>query len=149
LTSTVIAVDQRLSDDFQTAFWAAKRAMAEAGEAAFQRHGVRSGQQWILRCLWAEDGLSPGEIARRLDLATPTVTKAATRMEAVGLLTRHAHPRDARLVCLRLTDRGRGLEKVIAEEMHHLAERALATLDEDERAALVRYLTEIRRNLHS
>jgi DNA-binding MarR family transcriptional regulator len=141
-------VDQRLSDDFQTAFWAAKRAMAEAGEAAFQHHGVRSGQQWILRCLWTEDGLSPGEIARRLDLATPTVTKAATRMEATGLLTRQAHPSDARLVCLRLTDRGRALEKVIADEMKHLAERALATLDEDERATLVRHLGEIRRNLH-
>jgi MarR family transcriptional regulator, organic hydroperoxide resistance regulator len=148
LPSTVIAVDQRLSDEFQKAFWAAKRAMAEAGEAAFQRHGVRSGQQWILRCLWAEDGLSPGEIARRLDLATPTVTKAATRMEAAGLLTRRAHPHDARLVCLRLTDRGRGLEKDIADEMHQLAERALATLGEEERAALVRYLTEIRDNLH-
>jgi DNA-binding MarR family transcriptional regulator len=143
-----MAVDQRLSDDFQAAFWAAKRAMAEAGEAAFQRHGVRSGQQWILRCLWAQDGLSPGEIARRLDLATPTVTKAATRMEAAGLLTRRAHPRDARLVCLQLTERGRALEKVIADEMHNLAERALATLDGDERAALVRYLGEIRRNLH-
>jgi hypothetical protein len=32
--------------------------------------------------------------------------------------------------------------------MHHLAERALATLDSDERTALVRHLTEIRRNLH-
>jgi MarR family transcriptional regulator, organic hydroperoxide resistance regulator len=142
-------VDQRLSDDFQRAFWSAKRAMAEASEAAFQRHGVRSGQQWILRCLWAEDGLSPGEIARRLGLATPTVTKAATRMETTGLLTRNAHPSDARLVCLCLTDRAWRLEKVVAEEMHQLAERALATLGEDERAALVRYLGEIRDNLNT
>jgi DNA-binding MarR family transcriptional regulator len=141
-------VDQRLSDEFQTAFWAAKRAMDEASEAAFQRHGVRSGQQWILRRLWADDGLSPGEIARQLDLATPTVTKAATRMEAAGLLTRHAHPHDARLVRLCLTDRGRALEKVIAEEMQQLAERALASLDDSERATLVRSLNEIRTNLH-
>ena len=141
-------MDQRLSDEFLGAFWAAKRAMAEASEAAFQRHGVRSGQQWILRCLWREDGLSPGEIARRLDLATPTVTKAATRMEVAGLLARRAHPSDARLVCLRLTDRGRALERTIADEMHQLAERALDTLDEDERATLVRHLTTIRTNLH-
>ena len=110
-----------LSDEFQAAFWAAKRAMAEAAEAAFQRHGVRSGQQWILRCLWAEDGLSPGEIARRLDLATPTVTKAATRMEAAGLLTRHGHPADARLVRLCLTDRGASDTRRAAEQLSQLA----------------------------
>jgi DNA-binding MarR family transcriptional regulator len=140
-------VDRRLSEEFQTAFWAAKRAMAEAGESAFQRHGVRSGQQWILRCLWAEDGLTPGEVARRLDLSTPTVTKAATRMEAAGLLARRPHQSDARLVRLHLTDRGRSLEKVIAEEMDGLSRRAVGTLEAREVEELVRYLTEIRRNL--
>ena len=140
-------MDELLSDRFQEAFWAAKKAMAEAGEAAFHRHGVHSGQQWLLRCLWAEDGLSPGEVARRLDLATPTVTKAASRMEVAGLLVRRPHPTDARLVRLHLTDRGRGLEKTVADEMHRLAERALATLTPEERAALVWYLAEIRRNL--
>src|SRR6202042_2220686 len=53
---------------------------------AFSRHGVHEGQQFILRLLWAEDGQTPGEIARRLGLATPTVTRAATRMEAGGPL---------------------------------------------------------------
>ena len=140
-------MEDLLGDRFQESFWAAKKAMAEAGEAAFQRHGVRSGQQWILRCLWTDDGLSPGEVARRLDLATPTVTKAASRMEAAGLLVRRPHPTDARLVRLHLTDRGRTLEKTVADEMRRLGERALATLSAGERAALVRYLGEIRRNL--
>ena len=123
--------------------------MAEAAEGAFQRHGVRSGQQWILRRLWAEDGLSPGEIARNLGLATPTVTKATSRMEAAGLLTRHPHPADARLVCLRLTDRGRALEKTVAEEMHELTRRALGNLADDDVTALTGYLVRIRENLHA
>ena len=143
----MVALETQLSEDFQAAFWAAKRAMADAGEAAFQRHGVRSGQQWILRCLWAEDALTPGEVARRLELSTPTVTKAATRMELVGLIERRPHATDARLVLLCLTDRGRALEAAIAAEMHELGVRALSSLDNDERAALVRYLTDIRRNL--
>jgi DNA-binding MarR family transcriptional regulator len=142
-------VEHGVSDEFQAAFRAAKRAMAEAAEAAFQAHGVRSGQQWILRCLWAEDGLSPGEIARRLDLATPTVTKAATRMEAAGLLTRQAHPGDARLVRLQLTDRGRALEKTISEEMHQLTRRALGDLGDAEISTLTRCLVRIRENLHA
>jgi DNA-binding MarR family transcriptional regulator len=142
-------VDQRIGDEFQAAFWSAKRAMAEASEAAFQRHGVRSGQQWILRRLWDEDGQTPGEIARQLELSTPTVTKAAMRMEAAGLIDRRPDPRDARLVRLFLSERGRALEKTIAEEMAQLARRSLATLSEDEVRALVAALVAIRRNLQS
>jgi DNA-binding MarR family transcriptional regulator len=135
------------NDDFQTAFWSAKHALAHASATAFARHGVHEGQQYVLRCLWREDGLSPGEIARRLGLTTPTVTRAATRMEAAGLLRREPHPGDRRLVRLRLTDRGRELEKDIDEQTRQLTERALATLGAGERAALVRALRQIRRNL--
>jgi DNA-binding MarR family transcriptional regulator len=134
-------------DDFQTAFWQAKKAMIEANEAAFRRHGLYTGQQFILRALSEEDGLSPGELADRLCLATPTVTRATTRMEAAGLLVRRPHPTDARLVCLHLTERGRALHSVIEEEMLRVSERALATLTAEERAVLIRSLTVMRQNL--
>jgi MarR family transcriptional regulator, organic hydroperoxide resistance regulator len=140
-------LDDQRTDDFQSAFWAAKRAMADASEAAFRRHGVRAGQQYILLTLWEEDCLPPGELARRLGLATPTVTRAATRMEAAGLLARKPHPTDRRLVRLCLTPRGRSLRRAIDGEMSKLTERALGSLGADERAALVRYLTEMQRNL--
>lgn len=132
---------------FQPAFWAAKRVLARASATAFARHGVHEGQQYILLCLWAEDGLAPGELAKRLGLATPTVTRAAARMEAAGLLRREPDERDRRLVRLFLTDRGRALEKDIGREIDNLSERALASLDTSERAALVRYLDSIRDNL--
>jgi MarR family transcriptional regulator, organic hydroperoxide resistance regulator len=141
--------DLSAGDDFQTAFWATKHALSAATAAAFSRHGVHEGQQFILRCLWTEDGLTPGEIARRLGLATPTVTRAATRMEAAGLLRREPHPADRRLVRLRLTERGRSLEKVIAAETEALTERALATFDPAERETVVATLRAIRRNLTS
>jgi DNA-binding MarR family transcriptional regulator len=134
-------------EDFQSAFWGAKHALSTVTAVAFARHGVHEGQQFILRCLWQEDGLAPGEIARRLGLATPTVTRAATRMEAAGLLRREPHPSDRRLVRLVLTERGRSLEKVIAEETDLLTERALATFGPQERRAVVRALRDIKRNL--
>src|SRR5277367_6365903 len=120
------AAGEEAADDFQTAFWGAKHALSTATAAAFSSHGVHQGQQFILRRLWAEDGLTPGEIARRLGLATPTVTRAATRMEAAGLLRREPHPSDGRLVRLWLTARGRELEQVIGPEMRALTERTLA-----------------------
>ena len=120
--------DDQQPPDFQTAFWAAKHALSMATAAAFSRHGVHEGQQFILRQLWVEDGQTPGGIARRLGLATPTVTRAATRMEATGLLRREPHPGDRRLVRLLLTERGRSLEGVIAAETDKLTERALAAI---------------------
>ncbi len=108
---------------------------------------MHEGQQFILRRLWAEDGLTPGEIARGLGLATPTVTRAATRMEAAGLLRREPHPGDRRLVRLVLTDRGRSLREVIDAETDKLTERALATFPPADRANVVRALHAIRRNL--
>jgi DNA-binding MarR family transcriptional regulator len=133
--------------DFQPVFWAAKRAIALASSAAFSRHGVHEGQQYILQALWEEDGLTPGELARRLGLATPTVTRTATRMEAAGLLRRRPHERDRRLVRLFLTERGQALRGAIDREGEDLSERALASLDHGERAALVRHLDRVRRNL--
>ena len=133
--------------DFDDAFRVAKHALAHASIAVFARHGVYEGQQFVLRRLWREDGLTPGQVARQLGLATPTVTRAATRMEAAGLLRREPHPTDGRLVRLWLTARGRELEQVIGPEMHALTERTLAGFSDAERAELVTALQRMARNL--
>ena len=133
--------------DFLSAFWEAKHALALAWMAVFTRHGVHEGQQFILRCLWEQDGQSPGEVAKRLGLATPTVTKATTRMEAAGLLRREPHPTDRRLVRLVLTGRGHELETLIGAEMERLEDRALAGFSAQQRAELVRILGTVQENL--
>ena len=74
--------------DFQTAFWSAKHALAHASAAAFAQHGVHEGQQYVLRCLWREDGLSPGEIARRLGVTD------RERSLHPSVLERRARPAD-------------------------------------------------------
>jgi DNA-binding MarR family transcriptional regulator len=136
-----------MSTDFQSAFWTTKHALAHASAVAFARHGLHEGQQWVMRCLWQEDGLSPGEVARRLNLATPTVTRATTRMAAAGLLRREPHPGDRRMVRLWLTDRGKALEKDIDAEISAVSRRALSTFTVDEVDSLVRALEQVRRNL--
>ncbi|MQY23214.1 MarR family winged helix-turn-helix transcriptional regulator [Nocardia macrotermitis] len=135
------------AEDFLTVYWSTKRAVTLAASAAYARHGVYEGQQFILRSLWAEDGLTPGEVAKRLGLSTPTITRAATRMAAAGLLRREPHPTDRRLVRLYLTERGRDLEVTIEDEMAGLTDRALAGFEDAERVAVVRALDRIRSNL--
>jgi DNA-binding MarR family transcriptional regulator len=135
--------------DFEDAFRLAKHALAQASTSVFARHGVYEGQQFVLRLLWREDGLTPGQLARQLGLSTPTVTRAATRMEAAGLLRREPHPGDRRLVRLWLTPRGRELEGVIGPEMQALTEQTLAGFTGAERTELVRALRRIHANLAS
>jgi DNA-binding MarR family transcriptional regulator len=135
--------------DFEDAFRLAKHALAHASTSVFARHGVYEGQQFVLRRLWREDGLTPGQIAKQLGLATPTVTRAATRMEASGLLRREPHPSDGRLVRLVLTPRGRELEQVIGPEMRALTEQTLAGFSAGERSELIRALRLMASNLSS
>ena len=130
-------------NEFLSIFTRASKLMRDAADQAMRRHGVRVGQNLLLEVLWETDGLTPGELADRLHIATPTVVKSATRMQASGLLTRRRDEHDARLVRLYLTDRGRSVRTAIETERDNLAQRATATLTDSERRALMRALAKI------
>ena len=97
----------------------------------------------MLTALWEQDGLTPGEIARRLGTATPTVVNTATRMEEAGLVVRRPDPADARLVRLYLTVRGRAVREPVREARAALERHATATLTAAEREHLSSALTKI------
>ncbi len=59
------------------------RAMKAHAEQGLIAHGVHAGQQFILKCLWQEDGLTPGEgrltrCAIALALTLPVLTLLGT-----------------------------------------------------------------------
>ncbi len=55
--------------------------MREAADEAMRRRGVRIGQNLVREALWQTDGVTPGELAERLQVETPTVVKSTTRMQ--------------------------------------------------------------------
>jgi MarR family transcriptional regulator for hemolysin len=114
----------------------AQKLLRAAADDAMSRHGVRVGQNLVLEVLWETDGLTPGELAGRLHVTTPTVVNTATRMEAAGLLVRRRDPADGRLVRLHLTPKARAAQEPIEEARRRLAEHAMATLTDDERRHL-------------
>jgi DNA-binding MarR family transcriptional regulator len=121
----------------------ASKALRAAAEAAVRRHGLYLGQDHLLAVLWRQDGRTPGEVAAALNVTTPNVVKAATRMAAAGLLTRRRDDRDNRLVRLWLTDAGRALQAPIERERRLLEEQVTADLTEAEREHLLSALTKI------
>lgn len=116
-------------------------------DSVLSEHGVRVGQQFVLQELWREDGLAPGELAERIGVETPTVTRAVHRMEAAGLARRDPDPDDARLVRVRLTERGRKLEGVVPELMSRVWEEALEGFSEREKEQFGRFMERALANL--
>jgi DNA-binding MarR family transcriptional regulator len=135
-------------DDLLRLFTRAHKLLQAATDEAMSAHGVRVGQNLVLEVLWAEDGLTPGELAGRLRVSTPTVVNAATRMETAGLITRRRDDADARLVRLYLTDVGRAAERPVREARAALEQRVTADLTSSERAATESALRKIIQALH-
>lgn len=129
--------------DLLALFTQASKLLREAADEAMSRHGVRVGQHIVLTALWDQDGLTPGEIARRLGAATPTIVNTATRMEEAGLVTRRADPLDARLVRLYLTPSGRSAREPVRDARAALERQATATLTAAELDHLRSALTKI------
>ena len=129
--------------DLLALFTQASKLLRETADEAMSRHGVRVGQHIVLTVLWEEDGLTPGEIARRLGAATPTIVNTATRMEEAGLVVRRPDPADARLVRLYLTPRARSVRGAVRDARAELERQATATLTAAEQEHLRSALTKI------
>ncbi|WP_433065945.1 MarR family winged helix-turn-helix transcriptional regulator [Dactylosporangium sp. CS-033363] len=110
----------------------AQKLLRTAADEAMSAHGVRIGQNLVLEVLWDGDGLSPGELAARLGVTTPTIVNTATRMVNDGLIERRPDPADRRLVRLYLTEKARAAQAPIEDARRRLADHALATLDPEE-----------------
>ncbi|MFI5612400.1 MarR family winged helix-turn-helix transcriptional regulator [Amycolatopsis sp. NPDC051903] len=119
------------------------KAIRALSDAAMRRHGLHEGQNVLLGALWTTDGATPGEIAARLHVTTPTVVKMATRMAAAGLLTRRRDEKDNRLVRLWLTEAGRALREPVEAERRHLETKLTAGLTSAERKHLMAALAKV------
>ena len=140
---------KKISDnrEFRDVFRRASRVARERTDRVLAEHGVRVGQQIVLEALWREDGLTPGELARRIGVETPTVVRGVGRMETAGLVVRRDDPRDGRLVRVYLTDRGRELEGIIPQAEDTVIEEAFSGFSTKEREQLTRLLSRVLENL--
>ncbi len=109
--------------------------------------GLHVGQEMVLIELWERDGLRGGELASRLGVEPPTVTKMLRRLENCGLLARRQDPEDARSFQVFLTEEGRSLEDPVTRCWEKIEEKTLSGLDKEEREQLHRLLLKVRANL--
>ena len=110
-------------------------------------HGLHVGQEVVLVELWQDDGLRCGELAGRLGVEPPTVTKMLRRLEGCGLVERRQVPTDARSFRVHLTKRGRAIVGQVARCWAQTEETALAGLSAGERQTFRELLIRVRSNL--
>jgi DNA-binding MarR family transcriptional regulator len=91
--------------------------------------------------------LSPTELYHALMRSSGAMTNRLHRLERAGLIERRPDPGDGRGRLVRLTDRGRELVDEIAPIHLENEERLLATLTEEDRAALENLLRRLARSL--
>ncbi|MET9491591.1 MarR family winged helix-turn-helix transcriptional regulator [Nocardia sp. NPDC006630] len=129
--------------DFLDLHGSTSKVLRALADRDMRRLGLHLGQNHLLAALWEQDGRTPGEMAAALNVSTPTVVKAATRMTAAGLLVRRPDDRDNRLVRLWLTDKGRDLQKPVEADRKALEDKVTAALTPTERKHLMSALAKI------
>jgi DNA-binding MarR family transcriptional regulator len=132
-----------------TGYTLAKVCRAHRGEVGdlLGQLGLHVGQEMVLIELFEENGLRGGELAERLGVEPPTITKMLRRLEGCGFVERRRDPRDARSFRVYLTSEGRALEGLISRCWERVEERTLAGMSVGERKTLRRLLTKVRANL--
>ena len=112
----------RLDDQLCFMLYATSRAIQQMYRPALDSLGVTYPQYLVLLVLWEQDDMPVGAIGRRLMLETGTLTPLIKRLEAAEMVTRTRDSQDERVVRVRLTDKGRGLQPHASTVPQHLVD---------------------------
>jgi DNA-binding MarR family transcriptional regulator len=88
---------------------AAARVSRQFAERYRAEFGLSIPEWRVLAHLAQSGAVSVREIHARVDMDKSKVSRAAARLEGAGLIVKHAHATDRRLVDITLTEAGRGL----------------------------------------
>jgi MarR family transcriptional regulator, organic hydroperoxide resistance regulator len=96
--------------------------------------GLHPGQDLLLSALWREDGITQAELAARLGIEAPTVSRALQRLERSGYVRREAARGRSRRVYL--TEEGRALRRPVEQAWRNADRRLSRRISPEDMAAL-------------
>jgi DNA-binding MarR family transcriptional regulator len=112
---------------------------ARIGEK-LQALGLFPGQEQALEALAAGGPMPMGELAARLSVRPPTISKTIARLSAQGLVARSAGGGDGRLVKVELTEDGRARAAAIVGLLDEVDDEMLAAFGGKDRRRLRKLL---------
>jgi DNA-binding MarR family transcriptional regulator len=125
----------------------AARLSRTALAARLLAHGFYAGQDQIMIALHGENGQTPGQLATRLGVRPPTITKTINRLQTQGYLEKRASDSDARQAHIFLTESGADAIKAIEKAVRKTEKQAMRGLDKKEIKAFSKILARIENNL--
>ncbi|MET1410822.1 MarR family transcriptional regulator [Roseibium sp. HPY-6] len=93
------------------ALYSANHAMHGVYKNLLKEIGLTYPQYLAMTVLWETNNVPVGAITSKLQLDTNTLTPLLKRLEAMGFVTRTRNTKDERQVILKLTRKGRALQK--------------------------------------
>ena len=105
-----------------------------------QTYGLTPVQHLILEVLWEEEGLSAGDIGKRLVLDNATASGVLDRMADSGWLVKEPDEHDRRYVRVYLTSRAKDLRLTLVDERKRANEEILGGFTLEEKVLLKRLL---------
>ena len=112
----------------------ASRVSREFSTLYKQKFGISVAEWRVVAHLSQAGSVSVREIHRRVDMDKSKVSRAASRLESRGFVTKSANPEDGRLVSLALTDSGRAMIDEMTPIAREFEASVLAELGEDAQA---------------
>ena len=121
-----IALPEVLS--FMQVLWRVVHGVERVSKQMAVTRGVTGPQRLVLRMVGLRPGVSAGAVAATLHLHPSTLTGVLRRLESQGFVTRQPHPADRRRAVLRLTAKGRRINRVRRGTIEARVQTALRVL---------------------
>ncbi|MRR17570.1 MAG: MarR family transcriptional regulator [Deltaproteobacteria bacterium] len=113
-------------------------------KSRLQSYGMTPMQGLVLHALYEEEGLSAGELGRRLGLDSATLSGVLDRMAESGWIIKNVKE-DRRVLNLQLTDRARQCRDKFLQETVDVNQEVLSAFSTEERLLLIRMLKDLRK----
>lgn len=133
--------DERSEDgSLADAFWQVARRLRHQSREALAPWGVSPSQLRALDVLLRHGPVRAGELAEHLRIAPRSATEVVDALAERGLVERRPDPADRRATQVVVTAPGTELGQAVRSARAAEADRVFATLDEADRAELLRLL---------
>tara|TARA_Y100000588_G_C13628668_1_gene658535 strand:+ start:124 stop:603 length:480 start_codon:yes stop_codon:yes gene_type:complete len=109
--------------------------------------GLYRGQPKLIYILCKEDGLTKKELAGRLDVAAPTITKMVERLEKNDFVYTKKDEKDKRITRVYVSDKGKVVQKELVDFFNESKEVYFKDMTDTEVETLYTLLTKISKNV--
>ncbi len=108
---------------------------------------VTASQGYILMALPETDRITMNNLSIKMKLANSTMTRMVDQLVQKGMVLREPDPEDRRVVCIRITERGRDARDRLRDTLQTLFAQVIQDIPEEERASILNSLELLNRSI--